>query len=166
MVLREKIFKYFQYNFNFSLLSPLGIGRDPFNLNKLDSPPAKDALCQVRLKLLQTFLRRRIFNFITVYFLFRNYLPLEIGGALHQNRLESPFPWHALCQVWLKLTQCFRRRRFLNIMKFIHITISPLSQLEEGRGPSSEQTLPFTQGCFVPNLVKINTVILQKKITM
>ena len=46
-----------------------------------------------------------------VFSLFRNYLPLEKGGALHLNKLESPSPKNALCQVWLKLTQWFWRRR-------------------------------------------------------
>ena len=48
--------------------------------------------------------------------LFRNYLPLEKGGALHLNKLESPSPKDALCQVWLKLVQWFWRRRFLNFI--------------------------------------------------
>ena len=43
------------------------------------------------------------FLFSTMYFsLFRNYLPLEKGGALHLKKLESPLPKDALCQVWLK----------------------------------------------------------------
>ena len=41
--------------------------------------------------------------------------------------------------------------------------ISPL----EGRGPSFEQIwIPFTQGHFVPNLVKIGPVVLEKKMKM
>ena len=36
----------------------------------------------------------------------------------------------------------------------------------ERRGPSFEQTLiPFTQGCFVPSLVKIGPMVLEKKIS-
>ena len=50
------------------------------------------------------------FNFINAFSLFRNYLPLERDGVLHLNKLESPSPKDALCQVWLKLAQCFRRR--------------------------------------------------------
>ena len=42
------------------------------------------------------------FNFVNVFSLFRNYLPLEKGGALNLNKLESPSPKDALCQVWLK----------------------------------------------------------------
>ena len=44
------------------------------------------------------------------FLLFRNYLHLEKGGALHLNKLESPSPKDALCQVWLKLAQWFWRR--------------------------------------------------------
>ena len=35
----------------------------------------------------------------------------------------------------------------------------------KGWGPSFEQTyIPFTQGCFVPSLVEISSVVLEKKI--
>ena len=73
-----------------------------FHLNKLKSPSPKDALCQVWLKLAKWFWIRRFFNFVNVFSLFRNFLPFEKGGALHLNKLESPSPKDALCQVWLK----------------------------------------------------------------
>ena len=31
-------------------------------------------------------------NFVNIFSLFLNYLPLEKGGALHLNKLESPSP--------------------------------------------------------------------------
>ena len=38
---------------------------------------------------------------------------------------------------------------------------------DRGRGPSFEQTwIPFTQGCFVPSLVVIGPVVLEKKMKM
>ena len=40
-----------------------------------------------------------------------NSLPLEKSGALYFNKLESPSPKDALCQVKLKLAQWFLRRR-------------------------------------------------------
>ena len=86
------------------------------HLNKLGSPSSKDALCQVWLKLVQWFLRRRFLNFVNVILLFHNYLPLEKGRALHLNKLESPSPSDALSQVWLKLVQLFLRRRFFKIL--------------------------------------------------
>ena len=39
--------------------------------------------------------------------------------------------------------------------------------LGKGRGPSFEQTwIPFTQGCFVPSLIEIGPVVLEKKTKM
>ena len=89
------------------------------HFNKLESPSPKDALCKVWLTLAQWIWIRRILNFM--YFsLFRNYLPLEKNGALHLNKLESPSPKAALCQVWLKLAQWFWRRSFFffNLSKY------------------------------------------------
>ena len=48
--------------------------------------------------------------------IFRNYHPLEKGGALHLNKLETPSPKCTLCHIWLKLAQCFWRRGFYNIL--------------------------------------------------
>ena len=62
------------------------------HLNKLGSPSPKDDLCKVWLKLAQWFWRRRFLNFVNVFSLFRNYLPLEKGGALHLNKFESLHP--------------------------------------------------------------------------
>ena len=40
------------------------------------------------------------FQISSMYFhYFRNYLPLEKGGALHLSKLESSLPKDALCQV-------------------------------------------------------------------
>mgnify|MGYP003688723061 CR=1 FL=1 len=85
-------------------------------MNKIKSHSPKDALCQVWLKLAQWFWSRRFFYFVNVFSLFRNYLPLEKGGAIHLNKPESPSPKDALCQVWLKLAQWFWRRRFVNFV--------------------------------------------------
>ena len=47
------------------------------HLNKVQSPLLKDALCQVWVKSAQWLWRRRFFNFVNVFSVFRNYLPLE-----------------------------------------------------------------------------------------
>ena len=86
-------------------------------MNKCESLSPKDALCQVCLKLALWFLRRFL-KFVNVFSLFRYYLPLEKGLALHLNKYESPSPKDALCQVWLKLALLFLRRRFL---KFVNV---------------------------------------------
>ena len=67
-------------------------------------------------KLAQCFWRRGFLNFVNVFSLFLNYLPLEKGGTLHLKKLKSPLPKDALCQVWLKLAQWFWRRRFSNFV--------------------------------------------------
>ena len=56
-------------------------------------------------------LEKKIFKISQCISLFRNYLPLEKGGAFHLNKLESTSPIDALCQVWLKLAQRFWRRK-------------------------------------------------------
>ena len=53
-----------------------------------------------------------LLNFVNVFLLFRNYLPMEMGVVLYLNKLESPSPKDALCQVWLELAQWFLRRRW------------------------------------------------------
>ena len=95
---------------------------EALNLNKLESTSPKDALCQVWLKFAQWFWRRRCFNFVNVFSLFRNYLPLGKGGALHLNKLESPSPF-----------QWFWRRKFLNFVNFFSLFLYYL--LMEKGGP-------------------------------
>ena len=68
---------YFRY---FVIISPWK-RMGALHLNKLESPSPKDALCQVWLKLAQWFWRRRYLNFVNVFSLFRNYLPLEKDGG-------------------------------------------------------------------------------------
>ena len=91
VVFKKKIFRVGQCIFAISLLSPLGNGRDP-SFKKLESPSPKKALCQFWLKLALWFLRRRPCKFVYVFSLFRYYLPLEKGGALHMNNLNPHHP--------------------------------------------------------------------------
>ena len=66
--------------------------------------------------------------------------------------------------VGLKLAQWFWRRRYLNFVNVFSLFRNYLP-LEKDGGPSFEQTwIPFTQGCFVPSLVEICQVVLEKKI--
>ena len=81
-------------------------------------------------------------------------------------------------QTWIPFTQgCFvpslveigpmvlKKKIFLiSSMHFRYFVIIPLGKW---RGPSFEQTwIPFTQGCFVPSLVEIGPVVLDKKMKM
>ena len=105
-------------------------------------------------------LEKKIFKFCQCIFSIKNYLPWEKGGALHLNKLESPSPKDALCQVWLKLAQWFWRKRFLNFVNVFSLLriISPWKKA----GPFI--WIPFTQGFVVPSFVKIGSVVLEKKI--
>ena len=109
---------------------------------KIESNSPKDALCQVWLKLAQWFWRRRFLNFANVFSLFYNYLPLEKIRALHLNKLESPLPKDALCQVWMQLAQSFWRRRFLNFFNVFSLFRNYLP-LEEGRALHLNKTNPL-----------------------
>ena len=102
VVLEKKIFNFINIFSLFRNYLPMEKG-GAHHLIKLESPLPEDALCQIWLKLARLFLRRRSFNFVKVFSLFRNYLSMEKGGALHLNKLEFLLPKDALCQVWLKL---------------------------------------------------------------
>ena len=124
------------------------------HLNTLESPSPKDALCQVWLKLAQWFWRR-FSNFVNEFLLFLNYLPLEKGGALLLNKLQSPSDKDALCQVWLELANLFWRRflNFFNVFSLFRI-IFPWKRT----GPFIRTN--FIQGCIVPSLFEIGPVVL------
>ena len=77
------------------------------HLYKTLVPSPKDALCQVWLTLALWFWRRRSLNTNYVFLPFPLYLPLEKGVALHLIKHESLLPVDALCQICLKLAQCF-----------------------------------------------------------
>ena len=53
-------------------------------------------------------------NVVNVFLLLRNYIPTGKDVALQLH--DYPSTKSALCQVWLKLTQWFGRKRFLNIV--------------------------------------------------
>ena len=99
---KKKISKFRQCTFAISLLSPTEKSVT-LNLNNIESPLPKDALCRVWLKLAQWFVRRRFLNFVNVFSLFHNYLPLEKGAALSFNKLGFPSSQDALSQVLLEL---------------------------------------------------------------
>ena len=68
--------------------------------------------------------------------------------VLHLNKLESPSPKDALCQVWLKLAQWFWRRRFLNFVNvfspfcnYLPLKKSRVLHLNKFESPSSKDAL-------------------------
>ena len=112
-------------------------------------------------------LEKKIFSVLSMYFCYFviispwNRVGLFIWtnlNPLHPRMLSAKFGWNWSSGSWeegfIKFCQC-------------NFTISPLSPLGEERGPAFEQTwIPSTQGCFVPSLVEIGQVILEKKLKM
>jgi hypothetical protein len=80
------------------LLSPLGEGNS-LPLNKVESPPSKDDLCQVGLKLALWFWRRFLIKDLIPFLHFCDYLPFEEDLALYLHKLEFSSPKDNLYQV-------------------------------------------------------------------
>ena len=90
-------------------------------LSKLEFPLHKGTSHQVWSKLVQWFCRKWVLNFLNVFSLFHYNLPLEKGMPLHLNKYESYSSKDALCQVWLKLSQWFWGRKFLNFINIFSL---------------------------------------------
>ena len=78
-------------------------------------------------------------------------------NPLHPRMLCAKFGWN-----WLSGSG---EETFLILSMYFHyfIIISPLKRT----GPFNWKTwIPFTQGCFVPSLVEIDPVVLEKKMKM
>ena len=92
-------------------------------------------------------------DFVNVFWLFRNYLPLEKELTHHLNKLESASAEEALCQVWLKLAQWFWRNFFFYFVNVFSLFQSYLS-LEKGGIPHLNKL----------ELAEISPVVLEEKI--
>ena len=90
-------------------------------------------------KLAQWFWRRRFLNFVNVFLLYHNYLPLEKGVALPLNKYESPSTKATLYQLSLVETGPLVLEK---IFKFCQCSfaISLWSPLQKGCSPSFVQT--------------------------
>ena len=95
--------------FAISLLSPQGKKRGP-SFEQPSIPFTQACFVPSLEASTQWLLRTRFLKFVNVFSLFRYYLSLENNMSLHLNKLESPSPMDALCQVLLKIAQWFLRR--------------------------------------------------------
>ena len=116
-----KILMYFCYVFCYN--PPLEKG-GALLLNRLQSHLPKDALYHFIWNWPIGSGVKKSFNFINFFFLlFCYYLPLEKGGDLPMNKLESPSSKNALCQVWLKFALWFYRifLNYVNEFQALHL---------------------------------------------
>ena len=136
-----------------------------FHLKIHESPSPKDALCQDWLKLAQCLWRREFFKFVNVFCYLVFISPWERAGSFIWTNLSPLLP-RMLCAKfgWNWPSGSGEEDFLISSMYFHHfVIISPL----KGRDPSFEQTwIPFTQEYFVPNLVEIDPVVLEKKMKM
>ena len=98
-----------------------------------------------------TLITRRKNPFIpkTYILLFRHHLPLEKGEVIHLNKLDSPWV------VRFKLAQRFWRRKFFKLIDVFSLFRNYLPWKRTGPIISPKE-------CFVPNLVEIGPVLLEK----
>ena len=96
MVLKKKIFKMVNVFLLFPYYLPLGKGRGP-SFEQSWIPFTQGFFVFSLVEIGSMVLEKKIFEFRQYILLFRTYLPLEKGGTLHLNKLESPSPRDTLC---------------------------------------------------------------------
>ena len=128
------------------------------HLNNLESPTTKDALCQVWLKngpveLLNLSIYLRFFVIIS---------PLErVGPSFEQTWI--PYAQGCIVPSLVEIGPVVPEKKIFKISQCISLFRYHLL-LGIGRGLSFEQTwINFTHWCFVPSLVEIGPVVLEKK---
>ena len=111
---------------------------------KFESPSLKNALCQVCLKLVQRFWKRRFLNVCNQFFLLLSPLRKGFGPSFEQ--------------IYITITHCSFVPSLVEIGPVVlwkiflshqcNFTMLLSSPLIKGCGPSFEQTwIPITQGC-------------------
>ena len=168
----EKILKFCQCIFAILLSYPFGEGCAS-SFDKLKSSSPKSVLCQLWLKLVYCFWRR-FSDLINVFLLFNYYLPLE--------QKCDPFPrWNKVWPfIWRNVNSLLNKDAYAKFhwhwpsgsweedfhiwLMYFHYYII-ISPWKRGGGASFEQIwIPFTQGCFVPSLIEISPMVLEKTI--
>ena len=129
-VLEKMIIKVCQYIFAIFSLSPLRKAHGP-SFEQIWFPFTQGCFVQSLVVIGPVVLNKKFLKFFNVSLLFLYYPPFKKGRVLHQNKVESPSPKNALCQVWLKLTHWFLRTRFFKVRQCI-FAISLLPPLEKG----------------------------------
>ena len=87
-------------------------------LNKLEFSSPKEDFCQVWLIRAKWFWRRFL-NFVDVFSLFRNYLPLEKGGRLHMKKIEFPSSKDAFVPSLIEIGSVVLEKKICNFCQCI-----------------------------------------------
>ena len=126
-------------------------------MNKLEFPSPKNILSQDWLKLAQWFWRRRFLKFHRCIFVFLVMVsPWKRAWPFTWTNLNSLHP-RMLCLVDIGLV-VLETKIFNNFVNLVLLFRNCL--------PFELTWIPFTQGCFVPSLVEIGPVVLEKRMKM
>ena len=97
-----------------------------------------------------------------MYFRYLLLSPLRKGCGPSFDLIWIPFTQGCFLPSLVEIDPVVLEKKILKVCQCI-FAISLLTPLGKGRGPSFEQTwILITQGCFVPGLVKIGPVVLEK----
>ena len=108
---------YFRY---FAFISPWKYG-EALNLNKLESPSLKDALCicSVWLKLAQWFWRRRFLNFFNLFRYFVIISQWKGAGPLHLEQTWIPYTQGCIVSSMVKIGPVVLEKKSFEIRQCI-----------------------------------------------
>ena len=163
VVLEKKIFKFHQCIFTISKLFPFGKGRGP-SFEQTWIPFIQGCFVPSLVEIGSVVLEKKIFKFCQCIFAISQLSPLGKGRGPSFEQTWIPFTRGCFVPSLVEIGSVILEKKIYEFRQCI-FAFSLLSPLGEGWGPSFEQTwIPFTQEYFVPSLVKIGPVVLEKTI--
>ena len=110
-------------------------------LLRLEFPSHKDIIIAPSLFEISQMVLKKIFLYVNVFSVFRYYLPLEKGRALHLKELESHSPKDALCRVWLILEKILKNFVFSLSRFYFPVEKGGALHLNKLKSPSPKNAL-------------------------
>ena len=134
-------------------------------LNKLVFPLPKNALCHDCLKWARWSLKRRFLKFFNFFSLFRNYFPWKKALPFIWTNLNLLRP-RILCAKFGKNWPggSWEEDFLILSMYFRYFVI--ISAWKRTWSSFVQTWIPSTYGCFVPSLIEIGPLVLEKKVKM
>ena len=154
-----------QFFFAISQLSPLGKRRGA-SFRQTWIPFTQGCFVPSLVEIGSVVLEKKIFEFRQCILVIALLSPLGEGWGPSFEQTWIPFNQGYFVPSLVKIGPVVLEKKIFKSCQFFFIN-SQLSPLLVGRGPSFEQTwIPFNQEYFVPSLVEIGPVVLEKKMKM
>ena len=132
------------------------------HLNKLESPSSKRCFVPSLVEIGPVVLQKTIFIFRQCLFFISPLSPLGKGIGTLFELTWIFFNQECVVLSLVKISQVALEKNFFSQFRLCIFAILLSSPFEKGRGPSFEETwISFTQGCFVPSLFEIGSVVLE-----